>query len=143
MTIAPRFSRSSFGRGKPREPQVGLGDLRQPIDLADDRRDQPPRLLAAVDDLVAQQLGVETDRRQRVANLVRDLRRHPPDRRQALRTDQALLALLDGVRHRVELARQIADLVVRRDPCSLRVVAAPQLPRVGTQAPTAAATSAA
>ena len=118
---------------KPRKAQVSLGDLRQPVDLSDDRRDQPPRLLAAVDDLVAQQFGVEADRRERIANLVRDVGSHPPNGGEALRTDQAMLALLDRFRHRVELARQIADLVARRDAGSLRIVAAPQAPRVGAQ----------
>ena len=62
-----------------REAQVGLGDLGQAVDLADDRRHQPPRLLAAIGDLVAQQLGVQPDRRQRVAHLVR--RCAPPSAR--------------------------------------------------------------
>ena len=128
---------------QPREAQVGLGDLGQPVDLADDRRDQPPRLLAAVGDLVAQQLGVEADRRERVADLVRDVRRHPPDGGQALRTDQAMLALLDRLGHRVELAREIADLVARRDARALRIVAARRAAARGRATPTAAAASAA
>ena len=45
--------------------------------------------------------------------------------------------------HRVELARQIADLVVRRDARPLPVVAAAELPGVGPQHPPAAAASAA
>jgi len=46
-----------------REAQVGFGDLRQAVDLADDRRHEPPGLLAAVSDLVAEQLRVQPDRR--------------------------------------------------------------------------------
>jgi len=46
---------------QPREAQVRLGDLGEAVHLADDRRDQAPRLFAALRDLVAQQLGVEPD----------------------------------------------------------------------------------
>ena len=98
-------------------------------------------LLAAFGDLVAQQLGVQADRRQRVADLVGDVRRHPPDGGQPLRPDQALLALLDRVGHRVELAREIADLVARGDARPLRVVAARPAAARGRAAPTAAAAS--
>ena len=118
---------------QPGEAQVGLGDLGQPIDLADDRRHQPLRLIASFGDLIPQQLGVEADRGQRVADLVGDVRGHPPDGGQLLRSDQAPLALLDRLGHRVELAREIADLVVRGDARALGIVSAAELPRVGTQ----------
>ena len=108
---------------QPGEPQVGLGDLGQPIHLADDRSHHPSRLVGARRELVAQELRVEPDRRQRVAHLVGDLRRHSPHGRQPLGADQFLLALLDGVGHGVELPRQIADLVVRGDAGALRVLA--------------------
>jgi hypothetical protein len=58
---------------QPREAQVRLRDLSEAVDLADDRLHEPPRLGVLgwrVSDLVAQQLGVEADRRQRVAHLV-------------------------------------------------------------------------
>jgi len=122
-----------LGTRQAREAQVRLGDLGQPVDLADDRRDQPPRLLAPLGDLVAQQLGVEPDRRERVAHFVGDVRRHAPDGGETLGPDQAVLALLDRVGHRVELAREIADLVVRFHAGALRIVAAAQPARVHPQ----------
>jgi len=64
---------------------------------------------------------------------VRDVRCHPPDGGEALRANQALLALLDRVRHRVEVARQIADLVVGGYARPLRVVALAQLTGVRAQ----------
>jgi len=122
---------------QPREPQVGLGDLGEAIDLTDDRADEPLRLPAVaaivVGHLVAEQLGVEADGGQRVANFVRDLRRHPAHGGQPLGANQPLLAFLERARHRVELARQVADLVVRGDAGSSRVVAARQLARPRAQ----------
>jgi len=116
-----------------REPEVGLGDLGQPIDLADDRGDEPAGLAVARAHFVAEQLGVEADRRQRVTHLVRDLGRHPPHRRQPLGSDEAMLALLDRAGHGVELSRQIPDLVLRGDPRPLRVVAPCDLARPRAQ----------
>src|SRR5215470_5649650 len=92
------------------QAEVDLGDLGQPIDLAADLAAQLARLAVALAELVFQELGVEADRRQRVADLVRDLAGHLAGDRDPRRAQLLLLALLHRPAHRVELAGEIGDL---------------------------------
>ena len=68
---------------------------------------------ALLRELFFQQLDVETDRRERISYLVRDVRGHFSDRRQPLVGDGLTLGLCDRAHHLFERCRQFAELVVR------------------------------
>ena len=125
----PEIFDVELGARQAREPEVSLRDLGETIDLADDGTNETSALFSVAADLVAEQLRVETDRCQRVSDLVGDLRGHSPHRGQPFRPNQPLLALLNGGGHGVELASQVADLVVRGHARALGVVASRHLPR--------------
>ena len=118
-------SRSRRGRGrraKRRYSSVIAVSRSTSLPMARRQRDRLGRRSAR--DLLLEELGVEADRRQRVAHLVGDDRGHLADRREALGADELLLALRRAPRHRVELAREIGDLGAAGDVDALAVVAA-------------------
>jgi hypothetical protein len=108
------------------EAQVLLGDGVEPVHLARDGGAEGPGLggqLGAGLQLLGEELGVEADGVQGVADLMGDLGRDAPHRRQPLGPPQ--LPLLRGERggHGVELAGQQADLVAALDLHLARQVA--------------------
>ena len=89
-------------------------------------------------DLVGEQLDVEGDARQRVADLVGDLGGELADGGEAFAEDEPALAFLQGGGHLVELAGELADLVAAGravDDDMLGPVAAAELADAEREAP--------
>ncbi len=92
--------------------QVLLAQARQPLDLGLDRTQQVIGLVSRGRQLFLEQLQVQRDRRQRISDLVRDVRRHLANRRQPFRRQQLLVGARDRAHHAFEGGRQLTDLVV-------------------------------
>ena len=81
-------------------------------------------LLAGRGDLLLEQLDVEADGRERVPDLVGDVRRHLADGGEALGLHQLRAGALDGGDHALEGGGELADLVVGVDDLARREIAA-------------------